>query len=848
MGAAATGPARRRSVLPVGLVASVLVVVGTLAAGSWPLGARLGWTAGVGVACTSVLAIRPSRRGRRSRLAWAAVAGGAALTTAALVGAAAGWPPPVVWFGLRTAALIAFAVGLFATSRVRRDLRGWGLLLLDGWLIGASSFALAWLGLTITAQPQSPEAVLVGPGVFVPVDLVIASIWAGLVLRLPVRARVPALVVLLACVTAVAADTAWAVAAADRWGAGLWLAVLVLLATASTLGRFGMGGAHPGETPPRVARVSQVVVVPGLLAAFLAPRAGGVTVLVAASLLCALAAQILLAALEYTRLWRQLQDQAERLDAVVRESGDAILQIDGRGRVEFANDAAVEVLGRAPQELAGRQVVGLLHPADRRRAAGELLRLERTGVDAVRVAAQVRHPDGWRHVEATVRRRHGGAGYTLSARDVSERVRLEGRLRREADTDALTGLMSRTAFFAAAADRLWEGPAAVLFLDLDGFKTINDTEGHGTGDRLLTQSAQAIAGVLGPLDVAARLGGDEFAVLVPRPRPDQAIATAERLVRALGDDITSPLGARLSASVGVAIDGPLIPEGAAALLRNADLAMYEAKKRGGRRWVLFEPWMRSRLLQQTRLRAALARAIEDEALRLEVQPVVSLRRGERIGFEALVRWEDAGELRAAADVVPFAAETPLVVPLGSWGLRTALGWLATWPEARVGVAVGVAGRQLAEPGFTELVRAQLATSGVDPARLTLEITERTAVDDVARARAVLRPLRDLGVHVVLDDFGAGLSSLAYLAVLPVDGLKIDGRFVAGLGVRATDDAAVRAILSLAGDLGLSVVAEGVETRRQADALVAHGCELGQGLLYGPAVLIEDLPQVTPSAR
>jgi diguanylate cyclase (GGDEF)-like protein/PAS domain S-box-containing protein len=843
MAAAGIGPARTFPVLLVGPVASVLVVAGSLAGGSWPHAARIAWTAGVGVACTTVLAIPRRRPGRRRRLAWAAVAVGATLTTAALVGAAAGWPEPVVWGGLRPAALVAFAVGLFATSRVRRDLREWGLLLLDGWLIGASSFALAWLGLAITARPQSPEAVLVGPGVFVPFDLVAASIWAGLVLRLPVRARAPALLVLLACVTAVAADTAWAVAAADRWGTGLWLAVLVLFAAASILGRFEMAPEQLGTTPPRVARVSQVVVVPGLLATLLAPRAGGVTVLLAASLLCALAAQILLAAREYTRLWRQLQDQADRLDAVVSESGDAILQIDERGRVEFANDAAVEVLGRAPRELTGRRIVGLVHPADRGRAVGELLHLERTGVDAVRVAARVRHADGWRDVEATARRRHGGAGYTLSTRDVSERVRLEGELRRQADTDALTGLMSRTAFLDTAADRLWEGPAAVLFLDLDGFKTINDTEGHGTGDRLLTQSARAIAGVLGPLDVAARLGGDEFAVLVPRPRPDQAAATAERLVRALGDGIISPLGARLGASVGVAIDGPLIPEGAAALLRDADLAMYEAKKRGGRRWVLFEPWMRYRVLQQTRSHVALARAVEDEALRLEVQPIVSLPGGDRVGFEALVRWEDDGELRAASDVVPFAEQTPLVVPLGAWVLRTVLGWLATWPEPGVGVAVNVAGRQLAEPGFAELVRELLAAGAVDPGRLTLDITERTAVDDVARARTVLRPLRELGVHVVLDDFGTGLSALGYLAGLPVDGLKIDRRFVAGLGVRAADDALVRAILTLARDLGLSVVAEGVETRRQAEALVAHGCELAQGLLYGPAVLIEDLAAV-----
>jgi diguanylate cyclase (GGDEF)-like protein/PAS domain S-box-containing protein len=835
------GAARRANGLLAGAAAGAVAVTGSIGIGSSSALVLLAWTAWIGVVCTAVLASAACRCGPPLRFAWAAVAAAAALTTLALVGALAGWPDAVVWLVLRPAALVGFALGLLLTPGVRRNLREWGLLLLDGWLIGASSFAIAWLGLMLTAEPDTPHAVLAGPLVFVPFDLVAASIGAGLALRVTVRARPAALLVLLAWVTAVAADTTWAVGGSELWGSALWLAVLVLFAASTRFGRLDLFTPEQRPTtPPRVARVSQVVVVPGLLAALLAPRTGGVTVFVASSLLCALAAQMLLAAVQYERLWRELQDQADRLDALVRESADAILQVDHRGRVEFANEAAVEVFGHAPHELTGRQAVGLLHPGDRGRALRELLRLERDGVEAVRVAARVRRAEGWRHLEATVRRRRTTGGYTLSTRDVSERVRLETQLRRQADSDALTGLLSRSAFLAAAAQCLSEGPAAVLFLDLDGFKSVNDTEGHAAGDRLLTRSARAITDALGPRDVAARLGGDEFAVLVPRPRPGEATATAERLVRALDGAITSPLGARLGASVGIAVDGPLIAEGAAALVRDADLAMYEAKKRGGRTWVTFEPWMRQRVLQRTRLQAALARAIEDEALRLEVQPVVWLRDGGRVGFEALVRWEDAGRLRGAGDFVPFAEETPLVVPLGAWVLRTALAWLATWPDRDVGVAVNVAGRQVADPGFAELVRSQLATSGVEPARLTLEITERTAVDDLARARAILEPLRRLGVHVALDDFGTGFSSLGYLTGLPVDELKIDRRFVAGLGVRAEDDALVRAVLALASDLGLNVVAEGVETRQQADALLEHGCELGQGLLYGSAVLIEDL--------
>jgi diguanylate cyclase (GGDEF)-like protein/PAS domain S-box-containing protein len=811
------------------------------------------WTVLVGLACVAILARAAARVTVRLRVAWGAVAVGAVLQTAAVVGVLVDAHDALVWWVLRPTALVAFAVGLLASPGVRRSLREWGLLLLDGWLIGASSFAIAWLCLTLTAAPEATGVARALPLLYVACDLVAASICAGLTLRLAVPARGPALLVLLASVTAVAADATWAVTGSDRWGAALWLGVLVLFAGSTLLGRLEVFvPAEPSrhvDAPPRVARASQVVVVPGLLAALLAPRSGGVAVFIASSLLCALAAQMLVSAVQYGRLWRELQNQADRLDALVSESGDAILQVDDRGRVEFANEAAVEVFGRAPHELTGRRAVSLLHPGDRGRALRELTRLEHEGVDAVRVSARVRRAEGWRHLEATVSRRRGGEGFTLSTRDVSERVRLEAELRHQAATDALTGLLSRSAFLATAAQQLRRGPVAVLFLDLDGFKGVNDTEGHAAGDRLLVRAGRVIAAALAPTDVAARLGGDEFAVLVASGRVPDATAAAERLVRAL-EDVTSPLGARIGASIGVAVGGPIPEDGdpddddpdgaAAALVRDADLAMYEAKKEGGNAWAVFEPCMRERVLQRTRLQSALGRAIEEGALRLEVQPVVSLRTGETAGFEALVRWEDAGQLRGASDFVPLAEETPLVVPLGAWVLRAALRWLAGWPDPGVGVAVNVAGRQVAHPGFGELVRSELAAAGVEPTRLTLEITERTAVDDLARAQAVLQPLRSLGVHVALDDFGTGFSSLGYLARLPVDELKIDQRFVSGLGIRAEDDALVRAVLALASDLGLCVVAEGVETEEQARVLLDHGCEMAQGLLYGPAAPIDEL--------
>ena len=827
------------------VAASALLVAAALVAAAAvltrPLGdaAVLALTALVGGAASAVLAWAAVRGGRWLRLGWGAVGTGAALMTAALVGALAGANPDLVWVVLRPAALVAFAVGLVASPGVRRDLREWGLLLLDGWLIGASSFAITWWGLGVTAQPDS-SVTYVAPLVFVPFELVAASVCAGLALRTTRGSRLPASLLLVGSLAAVSADATWAAIGELAAPAVLWLSVLVLFALSTLLGRLDVFvTASPSAGPPRVARVSQVALVPGLLACVLTKRADVVAVVVAMSLLVALAAQMLLSVRRYGQLWDALQDQADRLDALVSESGDAILQLDARGRVEFANAAAAEVFGHQPQEITGRQAVDLIHPGDRGGAIRELMRLERPGVEAVRVAGRVRRAEGWRHLEATVSRRRIGSGYTLSTRDVSERVRLETELRRQATTDALTGLLSRTAFLAAVDERLQQGRAGVLFLDLDGFKSVNDTEGHAAGDRLLVRSAHEIAAALGPRDLAARLGGDEFAVLAASDDEYEVAALAERLVTTLGSGLASPLGARVAASVGVTVEGcPPDGGGAAALVRDADLAMYEAKKRGGRTWVAFEPSMRERVLERTRLQAALGRAIEEGALRLEVQPVVALRDGTTVGYEALVRWQDADRLRGPGDFVPLAEETGLVVPLGTWVLRRALAWLATWPDPTTGVAVNVAGRQVADPGFGDLVRAELAASGVEPHRLTLEITERTAVEDLARAGAVLQPLRALGVHVALDDFGTGFSSLGYLAGLPVDELKIDRRFVAGLGLRAEDEALVRAVLALAADLGLRVVAEGVETADQARALLDHGCEMAQGLLYGPATPLD----------
>jgi EAL domain-containing protein (putative c-di-GMP-specific phosphodiesterase class I) len=281
---------------------------------------------------------------------------------------------------------------------------------------------------------------------------------------------------------------------------------------------------------------------------------------------------------------------------------------------------------------------------------------------------------------------------------------------------------------------------------------------------------------------------------------------------------------------------------AEALLGDADLAMYEAKANGGGGYVVFEPGMRARVVERARICAALERACTGEGLALEVQPIVTLTDGAWVGFEALARWQDGPRQRLPREFLPLAEETGLIVRIGAWVLREALTWLSGWPDPATGISVNVAGRQVATPGFADLVRGELTRSGVKAHRLTLEITEQTAVEDLERAGAVLQPLRSLGVHVALDDFGTGFSSLGYLARLPVDELKIDRRFVSGVGVRSEDDALVRAVIGLADDLGLRVVAEGVETSDQARTLLEQGCVLAQGYRFRPPMPIHAVPR------
>jgi diguanylate cyclase (GGDEF)-like protein len=387
----------------------------------------------------------------------------------------------------------------------------------------------------------------------------------------------------------------------------------------------------------------------------------------------------------------------------------------------------------------------------------------------------------------------------------------------------------------------------VLWLDLDDFKRVNDSLGHGAGDDLLREVSLRLRSVLRPGDLAARLGGDEFAVVLDDvPGDEEALRAGERVLLALSPPIQ--IGERavsVRASVGVAVsdgDSWTTEE----LLRNADLAMYIAKGSGKGCVRLFEPSMHDALVERLSLESQLEQAVEEAELVLHYQPIVELATGAIIGFEALVRWNHPTRgLLQPVDFIPLAEETGQVLPIDRWVLLKACCQGRAWQRDLMGgrpleVAVNLSTRQLEDDRVVDLVRLALEVSELAPDSLVLEVTESFLLRDEIAGSRRLRALRDLGVRLAIDDFGTGYSSLSYLRSLPVDVLKIDRSFTAGLGKLEEDQALVQAILRLADSLGLSTVAEGVEHASQRDVLVALGCPQGQGWHFARPVESDEM--------
>ena len=542
----------------------------------------------------------------------------------------------------------------------------------------------------------------------------------------------------------------------------------------------------------------------------------------------------------------------QRFHALVQHSSDVVTVLSRDGEVLYQSESIQRVFGYSSQELTGTDLTAVFDEESRERMTGAMVEVADKPYATTVLELRIRHRDGqWRQAEATVTNLLGDAsvgGLVLNTRDISERKELQDQLVHEAYHDALTQLANRALFRERVSDSLAErgdgDDVTVLFLDLDGFKEVNDSLGHLAGDQLLVQVAERLRASVREGDMVARFGGDEFAVLVESPLDSaDAEAVAQRIVDSLHEPFRiDTRDIHVQASIGLAAAGVSgvteqdgTAEGAEQLMRNADLAMYRAKSAGGSGFAAYDPQMLAGLVERLELEADLRLALERGELKLHYQPTVELATNQVIGFEALVRWQHPTRgLISPMDFIPIAEGTGLIVPLGRWVIAEACRQAVAWGGG-VKMAVNVSVRQFDRCDLPAIVAEVLAETGMPAGQLCLEMTESVLMTDTEENLAALVRLKALGVTLAIDDFGTGYSSLAYLRRFPVDTLKIDRSFVERLGEQNDDAALASTIVQLGQSLGMTTVAEGIEEYGQLAALREMGCTYAQGYYFSRPV-------------
>jgi diguanylate cyclase (GGDEF)-like protein len=499
-----------------------------------------------------------------------------------------------------------------------------------------------------------------------------------------------------------------------------------------------------------------------------------------------------------------------------------------------------------------------MHPEDQEWARPFLAGPAQSCTQLPPLAWRLRRADGsWLHGEtvgSNLLDDPAVAGLVLATRDVSERKTLEERLAHHAFHDSLTGLANRQQFQervqAALLDpRRRASGLAVLFLDLDDFKTVNDSLGHSAGDELLIHVAQRLQSCLRAHDLPARIGGDEFAVLLDGVGSDAEVeAVAHRIVSVL-DEPHTVQGREVLARASIGIAVPRADEhDVDALLRNADTSMYTVKRAGKASYTFFEHAMHERVVQQLQLDAELRHALDRNEFIVHYQPIMDLATQTILGVEALLRWQHPTRgLLGPGEFIARVEENGLIVPIGRWVLREACRQLRRWDRGheQIGMSINISARQLQDERFPTDVRQGAEAGGVDPRRLTLEITETALMRDTEATIDLLAQCKLLGVQLALDDFGTGYSSLSYLRRFPVDVVKIDRSFVEDVGKGPEESALPDAIIALCQAFRIQTVAEGIELRRQLTHLQAVGCHAGQGFYFSRPLPAEALQRLLP---
>jgi diguanylate cyclase (GGDEF)-like protein/PAS domain S-box-containing protein len=548
-----------------------------------------------------------------------------------------------------------------------------------------------------------------------------------------------------------------------------------------------------------------------------------------------------------------------RFRSVVESANDAIVSTDNNGQILSWNDSARQIFGYSSEEILG-QSISVLFPEVYSQQLIDSKSTHLLDSSLMRIGRRATELSGLRkdktefplEISLSSWETSDGTFYGSVIRDVTERKSLEEQLTQQALHDPLTNLANRILFRDRVEHALEKVSrnhtlVSVLFLDLDNFKTINDSLGHAAGDDLLLSVAQRLQACLRPNDTAARLGGDEFAVLLEDTnRIEGGVIVAERIrdilrtpFRINGNDVFI----RTSVGIASAIKGDEDP---AELLRNADVAMYMAKSRGKDCYALFEPEMHEAVLKRVQLEDDLRKAIEEHEFEIYYQPIVDLNSNKLIGMEALSRWNHPERgLIAPADFIPVAEETNLILPLGRWVLEEACRQAREWQlqcgnNEDLAITVNISGRQFQDDSLFLAVDDALSRSGLSARSLILEITEGTMLTNTDATLRKLNELKEMGVRLAIDDFGTGYSSLSYLQRFPIDILKIDKTFIDKIELGKEGSAVTRAILTMSSTLHLTTIAEGIETPEQISSLQTMGCEMGQGYHFAKPLTKEDM--------